>query len=295
MFNISDEIRDSVFYLFKTEDDAYANVKTGGTGFFVHWGVNDKDYIYAVTNRHVIEKADAFVIRVNTPQGGVTTIPLTLCDWHNHPNQADIAVARVEPDWEKHKFMPIPIQLFIYPSHIANRSVDIGDDVYMMGRFVHHSGKTINLPSVRSGLISVLPNEHELIPLDPEVNLPDQIAYLIEMRSISGFSGSPVFFHNDVTDWMIKYTQLNERILKNDPILELDDAIKDESLIALLGIDAGNMPITEVVYEQITEEGKTKLKPSPYRSLNHSGFSVVIPAWRILETLDIDIFAKERE
>src|SRR6266849_6080342 len=62
----TDELRDSVFYLYESEDAAMASEEYGATGFFVSVSSSSRSpHIYAVTNAHVI--ADGFpVIRVNT-------------------------------------------------------------------------------------------------------------------------------------------------------------------------------------------------------------------------------------
>lgn len=287
---ISDIVVSSVFYLFQDEESALNSEKAGGTGFFVHMKSDDgNDCIYAVTNRHVIEQASAFVIRVNTNDGGFDTIPLTLCDWVNHPNGADIAIASVEINHKHHRYSPIPAQFFVSKESVETQDVDIGDEVYMLGRFIHHGGKTFNMPSARSGIISVLPNSKELIPMNPRYNMPDQEAFLVEMRSISGYSGSPVFLHNDVSDFMIKLQSILGRILdKNDKLNEL---LRNEPHVALAGIDAGNFPM----YEDVLDAGDD-YKKTPFKAVNHSGFSIVIPAWKIVEALkNCDEFIMQRK
>jgi hypothetical protein len=65
-----------------------------------------------------------------------------------------------------------------------------GDDVFVVGRFINREGKQKNIPSVRFGNIAQMPGEPLFLDDGKELE-----CFLIEGRSISGFSGSPVFIH----------------------------------------------------------------------------------------------------
>ncbi len=69
-------------------------------------------------------------------------------------------------------------------------NVGPGDEAYMVGRFITHGGRVTNNPIARFGSIPLMPNPDELVR-DGRGN--DVEAYLIEMRSHAGFSGSAVF------------------------------------------------------------------------------------------------------
>src|SRR6185295_16646813 len=64
------------------------------------------------------------------------------------------------------------------------------DDIYVVGLFAYRKGRHKNIPIVRSGIVAANP-EGELI-WDEDQGLW-YTAYLIEVRSIGGLSGSPVF------------------------------------------------------------------------------------------------------
>lgn len=66
-----------------------------------------------------------------------------------------------------------------------------GDDVFVVGRFINSQGKLRNIPSVRFGNIAQMP----LKPIEQGRVFGEfqQESFLVEARSISGFSGSPVF------------------------------------------------------------------------------------------------------
>lgn len=76
---------------------------------------------------------------------------------------------------------------------IEAHAIGIGDEVLMVGLFTKRYGYRKNIPIVRGGIISAMPEE----PIEDQEtgNLYD--AYLIEIRSIGGLSGSPVIVFKD--------------------------------------------------------------------------------------------------
>jgi hypothetical protein len=80
--------------------------------------------------------------------------------------------------------------IFVTEEAVAGFDVGIGDDVFMIGRFLNHQGKTENRPAARFGSISMMPE-----PIYNSVTKRDQLSYAVEMRSRTGFSGSPVCFY----------------------------------------------------------------------------------------------------
>jgi hypothetical protein len=70
MPRIGEDFLDSVLYLYRSRHEAKEGINIGGSGFLVSVATQRApglSFIYAVTNRHVIEKAD--VIRFNTKEG----------------------------------------------------------------------------------------------------------------------------------------------------------------------------------------------------------------------------------
>src|SRR5438876_12389505 len=65
----------------------------------------------------------------------------------------------------------------------------IGDEVFMVGRFINHEGTQQNKPSVRFGHIAMMPGE----PITNPKTGFRQNCYLVDCRSMGGYSGSPVF------------------------------------------------------------------------------------------------------
>ncbi len=185
-----------IFYLYQNETAARNREQVGGTGFFV--GVESKKgnkFFYAVTNRHVIDDGDghsAPVISFNSEVEGVPEIiPYTKKNWFHHLSGADVSIALIDTQTTNYNFSAIPVRWFATKEIFdpADPVFLLGEDVYMVGRFIMREGKTANMPTARSGIISALPDEKEKIPLFGQ---QPQEAFLIEMRSLAGYSGSPV-------------------------------------------------------------------------------------------------------
>jgi len=201
MPRIADQVVDAVIYLYPSRKDAEEAKLGGGTGFLVsvESAVNkNRFYIYAVTNKHVIDKG-GLVVRINRHDGSTEIIEFDYYDWERHP-ESDVAIAQIgQMDESIIKFHCICSDKLITKEIAKRLDVGLGDDVYMVGRFASHAGKTTNMPSVRSGIISALPNPNEKV----HTEIGDLEAFLVEMRSISGFSGSPVIFDVPFDAWTL--------------------------------------------------------------------------------------------
>src|SRR5207244_524977 len=91
---------------------------------------------------------------------------------------------------------------FLTDKIIERYGIGVGDEVFMIGRFVNHEGRQKNTPTVRFGNLAMMP--HEKI-LDEETGLKQE-SFLIETRSIPGCSGAPVFI------WVAPYYGVRTRI-----------------------------------------------------------------------------------
>jgi hypothetical protein len=265
MPRIDDTILHCSIYLYVSEDDAKAGTPWGGSGFLV--GVpftTDKDsyHIYAVTASHVIE-TDATVIRFNA-RTGIQTIPYVSRDWVSHRSGDDIAVALTDlnPDPSdyryKFEFIYAAENLCVTKTLQDEIALGPGDDVFMIGRFVGRDERQSNIPLTRFGHIAGPKNEP--INQGPERRNFIQDSFLVEVHSLPGFSGSPVFVSIP-----------SERIPKGRK-----DEYSYPKQIYLLGVDWGTL-----------DENK------------FPGMSGVVPAWKLLELLyddkEVVQMRKERE
>jgi hypothetical protein len=197
MPRITDKVLDTVAFLYRTHDEAEKHAKIGGTCFLVGRqvvldGVGYKKYVpYAVTNRHVVWDKGAPVIRVNRRDGNRPNIIDRECDqWHVHPEGDDIAITPLfhEIDQAIHKISYTNTDQFVTIGFISHSDLGVGDEVFMSGRFVNHQGRVYNQAAARFGSISMMPE-----PIFNKGIRKDQLSYAVEMRSRTGFSGSPVF------------------------------------------------------------------------------------------------------
>jgi hypothetical protein len=193
MPRIDDTLLHITFYLYPTKSAAEKGERLGGTGFF--FGVASAvaslgHHYYAVSNQHVV--CNNPVIRINTVKGEQRILDLDPADWHPHPDGDDVAITpfRADDDMVVSFFNE---SLCVTPEQSAARNVGVGDDVFMIGRFMPHDGQLENKPSVRFGNISVMPDPMRKIYQSERRFY--QESYCVDMRSISGYSGSPVFIY----------------------------------------------------------------------------------------------------
>jgi hypothetical protein len=295
MARISDLLLYSVFFLYPTEDDAWANRKAGGTGFRVSvpsTASPNHFHIYGISNRHVVIDQAAPVIRQNTGAlvrgtvavAGGDPIPLTVDQWEPHPDPAvDLAIAPLGM-WFIIPRVPnlpyaIPSSSLMTHEVIDVFDIGVGDEVYMVGRYIHHSGNDFNKPTVRSGIISLMP---DMIDVDDCV-LPEEM-YLVEMRSIGGYSGSPVFWQLPMID-MIAPSQRNMK----------PEAKKTMIGPWLMGIECMRHNFYDHVLRKVKQGSKTRYENSKYTVKSHIGQSLVIPAWKVHELLNLEKFDMARK
>jgi hypothetical protein len=168
------------------------DITPAGTGFLVYAGDSQDDGVYLVTAGHVAKKLkdEPFVIRFNDKSGPGKLEHLDLADWKYPLDETiDIAVWRyLPPDWTD--CVALPASEFMDDERLSHFEVGPGDAVYLVGLFHLHTGKKRNLITVHSGNISLLPTDEKLPVNDGD---PIDNVYLIEMQTLLGASGSPVY------------------------------------------------------------------------------------------------------
>ncbi len=184
---ISNELPAAVVYLYDSESDARAGASNGGTGFLVSYP-EQRQNIYAVANAHVV--SDSQFIRVNARDTAMDRFAIFKGDWKCHDKGDDVAACRITSlDLATHDFQTINASTFVSPQLLADLDIGLGEDLFMVGRFINHEGKERNLPTARFGSIARMADE----PIPDDGYLQD--AFLVEIRTIPGYSGSPVFVH----------------------------------------------------------------------------------------------------
>jgi hypothetical protein len=279
MSRIDDRLLDSVVYLYRSTEEAAASEPKGATGFLV--GVPSEEspgrnYIYAVTANHVVKAENpAPVLRLNKVGGGCGYLDLSPDDWKSHHNLDDVAITGpLRLDWPSLEYAAIPLRLFITDEIIKAQEIGCGDEVFMVGRFRAHEGRERNLPTVRFGNIAMMPKE----PVEHQMGFKQE-SFLVETRSLGGYSGSPVFLRIP----HVSVRPSDRRTPKPKSPADQVLALHGEAGPWLLGIDYGHLPITEMVRDSQTGDPT----PSGEYVRTNSGVMGVVPAWRLLELLNL--------
>lgn len=280
---------DCVIYLYPSEAAAEDGDRIGGTGFVLAVPLEDTGFttICVVTNRHVIYNGN-MVVRLNTRDGGTEILALDEMKWFEHSDGDDIALCPVRLA-QHHKVVALPFRNLLTRKHIEDHDIGPGDDVFIVGRFINHEGQQRNLPSVRFGNISQMPLEPIVVEGFP------QESFLIEGRSIGGYSGAPVFVQ--IAPGLANVQSWDSEVL---------DALKSGA-VRLPGISPKRVDIPiqlgpwllGIDYCHIRSEEEIKNRKTGmsvnedwYVSSN-TGMMGVIPAWKLAEMfnqLELKIF-----
>ena len=299
MPRIRDEYLDCVLYLYSSEADADEGARSGGSGFWI--GVLAQPFPpyqtwfpYAVMNRHVIE-GGATVIRLSTLDGQKRIIPTIEKDWVFHQDGDDLAVYNpnsTELDLRDCKFNFVPRHTLIDKSTIAYLNIGPGDEAFVVGRFINHEGRQRNIPSARFGCIAQMP--WEPIPQDRQHGQSPfmQESFLVEARSIGGYSGSPVFVYIPIFS---DRTGVEDWYPPNDltKLVEKEWGNTKAHGPWLLGIDWGHLNDWSPVYNA-SGRPINPGHPQDMQVKANTGMMTVVPAWKLAEMLDGELFSDKR-
>lgn len=248
---------DCSVYLYPTELAAKDGAPAGGSGFLVSVpsGEHPKQaHIFAVTNKHVVLGAEGIarpspILRFNTTDRKADTLNLA-GKWIT-ATEDDLAISLIDSASLEHcQYDPVPVSQFVTQDETwANQNIYPGTPCFMVGRFINRDGEQHNTPAVRFGDLSIMPWDK----LDTEFG--KQEAFIVEMHSIGGFSGSPVFTYPHFA------------------------TPGSRGLTQLLGVDCGHLRVKERLMKNNRAE-------DDYYVLANSGGAIVIAAWRLRELLD---------
>jgi hypothetical protein len=231
----------------------------GGTAFLVSY---DEGHWLGVTALHVILEirarapGSAIVLWMNRQGGGIESIESEPDDWITHPDTTQVVDAAV---WKKPipragwDHLPITREEFADDAFLAEYKLGIGDELFFPGLFVPHTGRTRLRPIFRLGSIAAMSEE----PIQTK-NMGRVDAYLGEVRSIGGLSGSPVWVYLDM--WRPAF---------NEP----GEAVPEAHSPALIGLVHGHYDATTLLSTPVDLEAV------------NMGISIIIPARKILEVI----------
>lgn len=264
-------------------DKESGEVKLGGTAFFVFRYVTfRRNAGYVITAKHVLQgvkkkAADGkLLLRVNLSGGASEKIETSCDDWIEHPQYGiDVAVlplnnTKLDLD---HSF--INTDAFAIGHVAAMAKIRIGEEIFITGLFVQLPGNERNIPIVRVGTIAALPGEKIHIPQWGGFE-----AYLVEVRSISGLSGSPVFAACDpIPSASSSFNQILGGSEEND-----------DPGFCLMGLMLGHLTSSGNLFDlNIHNSGKSE------GDRINTGIAMVVPAERIQEVLDLPVLRAQRE
>jgi hypothetical protein len=278
---VPDEWLNSVVYLYPSKKDAERGAQLGGTAFIVVLPSDDKSlpeqlgHYYVVTNDHVVEDLPEVWARINRRSGGSEPFQIPKAQWANHPDGDDLAAAYVRPDSE-YKYIGVNRSMILTPDLQARLEFGPGDEIFFIGRYVDLEGKAHNVPTVREGILSAYPAE----PVLNRERNRRQESILVEARSFSGFSGSPVFVTRA------------PRIQRSDDFDGAPVVVRTSGVepCYLLGVNWGHYHWHEKVRDPKTHK---PLTGHTYVQTN-SGMMMVVPAEKLLELLDDPRLVKPR-
>jgi hypothetical protein len=251
---VDDDVLNCSVYLYPTVEDAERGTQAGGCGFLIALptasGNEREPYLYAITNNHVAKSSP--VVRALGGSGKTIIVPLKADDWISHEGGDDVAAAFLTGEFR----FALKDSMLLDRATYQRESIGLGLECFMIGRLKSHDGGVRNQPIARFGNISMTESKVEL-----ESGLR-QDAFLVEVKSIGGHSGSPVF----VYDYLGRF---------------------QESPTYLLGINCAHIQ-TELKVKNPDGLVIGRIK-------ENTGQAVVIPAWKIREVLDSPVFAEGRE
>jgi len=245
-----------------------------GTGFFVgvSKGIPGVGFVYLVTAKHVVTNGsggflpDVVLRSFSSNTTLVTHFVLSTNSPSRpyvHPNPGvDLVVIPVGGGGESALIGSgtIPSDLLATTNHIAKLGIREGDEMFFAGLFTPFIGRKSNIPIYRFGRLSMLTNEE----IEVFKHEGPQTYFLMEADCYPGNSGSPAFFYFDA------------RRNPNDTMVLLAGVVtshfRNLSEIVVLQQQANNVPF----------------------ALQNNGITAVVPAWRILETLDLPELKKIR-
>lgn len=274
---LADNALKSVAFIATQHPETGADVY-GATGFFVkHIDDEGNGDSYFVTAKHAARQIEgsSFKIRI-----GDTVITFDSVQWYySQDASVDVAVTRYLP-------LPVfgavrfPTKHFLTEFKIGSKRIGPGDQASIVGLYRLHPGKQKNRPIVHTGHIAMMPDKNERLGVR---NWPESVeGYLIEAQTLDGLSGSPVYVRRSIKVKAIERTG-------TQPL-----AYGAVFLLGLWMASWSGIPDDEIKKEV---EKKVKQNNRPVRDIALKvpiGMGIVVPAYKILEILDMPELKKIR-
>ncbi len=261
---IDELIRKTVVFLGR---EAYGTFTPYGTGTLCAYEGNEGiSFMFVATAKHVLDdiRGDAFWARINRTDGTCATVKVEKQYFNVEPEskETDLILFSIVMDVGLFDCLFLPINRTKFGEAFKDAwEASIGDEVCVTGLYTSHYGNLRNIPIVRVGHLAALPEE----PVATDRGYVE--GYLIELHSIAGLSGSPVF--------------VSPPPIYRDKQGEIK--FRHGSVHLPLGILIGHHVIESKEDEIVVPKfQKASAAPDPLYQKN-TGFGVVIPLERLLE------------
>lgn len=262
-----------------------------------------RNHFIFVTAKHCIENIpqsiDTVRLRLNLRDGNADWVSTQRKDWiHSHETDISVYVWLDERDGDlaDYNIYAIPEEMHATKPIIEEHAIGVGDEVITAGLFTRHPGEQKNHPIIRVGNIAAIPEDKIETKQSGFIE-----GYLVEIRSIGGLSGSPVFVHlggeilpDNFWELFASFGEKEDedvpRKIWSQLRIMLRNPYSVQDTIYLLGVMHGHFPINEkAIATTTTEETDTEPdKPCP-EPLN-TGIGIVVPidhVWDVLKTGEI--------
>ena len=228
-----------------------------GTGFLVGFH-RDKDEVYLITNKHVVQDQTILFIRFNTLDGTpANDFPFQIKDekglvqFSFHPNpQIDIVAVSLNLDFLKSSnssFDFYDLEKDIYTlDQMENNQLHEGSLVFALGFPMNLVDQDRQYPICRLGCISRISNAFDV---------ENAIDFLVDAQTFPGNSGGPIISRSECAN-----TGKNSK---------------------LIGILCAYIPYKEMLYSKQTGQQRSLME-------ENSGLTVVHPVDRILEVVKVE-------
>lgn len=243
-----------------------------GTAFIIGVKGAVANFNFIVTARHVVDQisGDTIAVRVNRKDDGSDILVINKSDaFYSEDPSDDLAMFSIRWGYD----------VYDYKVYVATRDerrisleqcdgIGIGDETATVGLYTSHHGMKKNIPIVRMGHISAIPEERIM-------SASGYVAgYLVEMISIGGLSGSPVF-------------------LNVPPVRVKDGALAHGRNFVPIGILLGHHVIEttedQIVVPRFQEpQGEADRSSSGKPFETSTGLCVVVPFDRVFDILEQD-------
>jgi hypothetical protein len=274
---VASDVLRSVVFLGQEDPDESSKIRYTDTGFLIGMPSEadpNLSHIYLVTSAHGANGLSngRLFVRMNRKDGlAPYDFPSgEIIRWYYHPDDEFVDAAALpfgSPATQLVDFVAIPRSMFWMADNVTEGDfIGLGDETFVAGLFPEFTGTQRNSPLLHFGNLIGLPTEKVPIEIeDGKKGLAD--AYLVEVRSIKGLSGSPVFLSKPIS---VDLTG----ILACDPQFA---KFYVTGQICFLGLMHGHWkyPLGDITrYIPAVEDGL------------HSGVALVVPARKIAEILD---------